>query len=83
MTRGSELVIREGRLYHLGVAPGEKNVDDLSESMKIGFISEGVRDLIHACAAERPVILLLEDIHWLDDSTESLLESGAEKHRPS
>jgi class 3 adenylate cyclase/pimeloyl-ACP methyl ester carboxylesterase len=57
----------------LGVDPGGNRLEGLSESMKIGFIFEGVRDLIHALAAEKPTIVLIEDLHWVDDSTEQLL----------
>jgi len=36
-------------------------------------VSQGVRELLSAAAARQPVLMILEDIHWADDSSLSLI----------
>jgi class 3 adenylate cyclase/pimeloyl-ACP methyl ester carboxylesterase len=57
----------------LSVDPGDKRLDGLFQELKVGFIFESVRDLIHGLSQRHPVILLIEDVHWIDASSEQLL----------
>jgi class 3 adenylate cyclase/pimeloyl-ACP methyl ester carboxylesterase len=57
----------------LAVDPGDERLARMQELHKVGFIFESVRDLAHALARQKPVVLLLEDVHWIDQSSEQLL----------
>ena len=39
------------------------------------LITKNVRDVLHAIAGEKPLILVFEDLHWADDSSVKLLEA--------
>jgi len=77
-TRCRELggAVREAEPFYrdlLAVDPDDERLAGMWEEKKIGFIFEAVRDLLHALAHERPVVLLIEDVHWIDASSEQLL----------
>jgi DNA-binding SARP family transcriptional activator len=56
------------RLTSRGDQPVEYRLDDAQASEALYFsITRAVTDLIDAVSAERPLMLLVEDMHWLDD----------------
>jgi class 3 adenylate cyclase/pimeloyl-ACP methyl ester carboxylesterase len=57
----------------LGIEPGDERLSRMSELLKSGHIFESIRNLLHTLAREHPVILLVEDVHWVDPSSEVLL----------
>ncbi|HYB90351.1 MAG TPA: alpha/beta fold hydrolase, partial [Candidatus Binataceae bacterium] len=57
----------------LSVDSGDARVATMLESLKAASYSEAIRDLILALAAQRPVVLLMEDVHWVDQSSATLL----------
>jgi class 3 adenylate cyclase/pimeloyl-ACP methyl ester carboxylesterase len=57
----------------LGVDPGDVRLARMEERLRSGHYFESVRNLVHALAQRRPTILLVEDVHWVDDSSEQLL----------
>ncbi|MCZ6569203.1 MAG: alpha/beta fold hydrolase, partial [Deltaproteobacteria bacterium] len=57
----------------LGVDPGDERLEHLQELHRSGLVFESVRDLIHALAQKQPVVLMIEDLHWIDQSSEQLL----------
>jgi class 3 adenylate cyclase/pimeloyl-ACP methyl ester carboxylesterase len=56
----------------LAVDPGDARLERMNELMKAGHVFESVRDVLHVLARERTVILLVEDVHWIDASSEQL-----------
>jgi class 3 adenylate cyclase/DNA-binding CsgD family transcriptional regulator/tetratricopeptide (TPR) repeat protein len=57
----------------LGVPAGDPGVADMDPQMRKARLFEALGDLIAAAAAIRPLILALEDIHWIDRTSEELL----------
>jgi class 3 adenylate cyclase/pimeloyl-ACP methyl ester carboxylesterase len=57
----------------LAVDAGDRRVAALDENVKLGFFFESCRDLVLALGQDRPVVLLFEDVHWIDQSSEQLL----------
>jgi hypothetical protein len=57
----------------LGVPPGQPGVADMDPQMRKARLFEALGDLLAAAAAIRPLILTLEDIHWIDRISEELL----------
>jgi pimeloyl-ACP methyl ester carboxylesterase len=68
--------VKDGEPFYrdlLGVDPGDERLARMEERLKSGHFFESVRNLVHALAQENPVVLLLEDVHWIDASSEQLL----------
>jgi len=64
-------------------AHAERIADVQGEALE-KMMFKSVRELFQAIAARRPLVLVLEDLHWADQSSLSLLESLlrlAEEHR--
>jgi class 3 adenylate cyclase/pimeloyl-ACP methyl ester carboxylesterase len=57
----------------LSVDPGDKRIEVMLPELKTSNYFEAFRDLMLTMSRERPVILLVEDIHWIDQSSEMLL----------
>jgi hypothetical protein len=59
----------------------------ISVSDDSGYLSESIRasviDLIDAVADEQPLLLVVEDVHWIDPASWSLLRTIAEKAQRS
>ena len=61
--------------YLLGVDPGDPKVAAIDAAARRGRILEAVRALSLAGAQIRPLILVFEDLHWVDASSEEYLTS--------
>ena len=57
----------------LGVDPGDERLARMETILKAGFYFESLRNLVYALAKQQPLLLLIEDAHWLDTSSEQLL----------
>jgi len=55
-----------------GQAPAQSPIKTIQESEQ-GRIFEQVTRVLVTLSAQRPLILILDDIHWIDDSSASLL----------
>jgi class 3 adenylate cyclase/tetratricopeptide (TPR) repeat protein len=71
---GLELQIPYVR-YLLGVDPGDPRVTAIDAAARRARILEAVRALSLAGAQIRPLVLVFEDLHWVDASTEEYLTS--------
>jgi class 3 adenylate cyclase/pimeloyl-ACP methyl ester carboxylesterase len=69
------LVARGEPFYRdlLSVDPGDRRLDGMMEAIKVSNYFEAFRDLLLATCREQPVIVLIEDIQWIDQSSEQLL----------
>ena len=73
---GAEEAIAKSEPFYrdlLAVDPGDASLARMDVTMKTGFYFESVRDLFHSLARRKPVLFLIEDLHWLDESSEQLL----------
>jgi class 3 adenylate cyclase/tetratricopeptide (TPR) repeat protein len=59
--------------YLLGVDPGDPKVAGIDAAARRARILEAVRALSQAGAAIRPLVLVFEDLHWVDASSEEYL----------
>ncbi len=57
----------------LAVDPGDARVATTIEVLKASSYSEAIRNLILGLSARRPLVLLVEDVHWIDQSSAMLL----------
>jgi DNA-binding CsgD family transcriptional regulator len=57
-----------------GLAPGAFDVAPSGPVPALGQVFGAVTDVLRATAVQRPVLLLLEDVHWADDSTLDLVD---------
>jgi class 3 adenylate cyclase/pimeloyl-ACP methyl ester carboxylesterase len=69
------LVARAEPFYRdlLSVDPGDRRLEGMVESIKASNYFEAFRDLLLAQCREQPVIVLIEDVQWIDQSSEQLL----------
>ena len=58
--------------------PDLQPLPELPGAQQRRYLFNGVRDYISRIAAERPRLLVLEDLHWADESTLLLLEHAVE-----
>jgi class 3 adenylate cyclase/tetratricopeptide (TPR) repeat protein len=61
--------------YILGVDPGDPRVAGIDAAARRARILEAVRALSLAGARIRPLVLVFEDLHWVDTSSEEYLTS--------
>jgi class 3 adenylate cyclase/tetratricopeptide (TPR) repeat protein len=61
--------------YLLGVDPGDPRVAGIDAAARRARILEAVRALSLAGAQIRPLVLVFEDLHWVDTSSEEYLAS--------
>jgi class 3 adenylate cyclase/tetratricopeptide (TPR) repeat protein len=61
--------------YLLGVDPGDPRVRGIDAAARRTRILESVRALSLAGARIRPLVLVFEDLHWMDSSSEEYLTS--------
>ena len=59
--------------YLLGVDPGDPKVAGIDAAARRARILEAVRALSLAGAGIRPLVLVFEDLHWVDSSSEEYL----------
>ncbi|MEX0317575.1 MAG: adenylate/guanylate cyclase domain-containing protein [Ruegeria sp.] len=62
------------RLLSVPVTPTERNPDDVSPDQLKERVQETLIRVILALTNQRPVLLLIEDIHWIDPSTEEIVD---------
>jgi len=53
--------------------PEDATVKAMIPAQRKGRTTEGVRDLLLAYATERPLVLVVEDLHWIDSHSEDIL----------
>ena len=59
--------------YLLGIDPGDRAVLDMDPNVRRAGIVDALRRLLLAAAAREPVVLVVEDAHWMDRATEECL----------
>jgi class 3 adenylate cyclase/pimeloyl-ACP methyl ester carboxylesterase len=57
----------------LSLDPGDATVKAMIPGQRKGRTAEAVRDLLLAYAAKRPLVLVVEDLHWIDAHSEDIL----------
>ncbi len=62
----------------LSIDPGDTAVADMDPSLRRAGMFEAVRQFLLATAEVRPLVVLLEDAHWMDDATTEFLALMAE-----
>jgi tetratricopeptide (TPR) repeat protein len=64
--------------YLLAVDPGEASVATMDPPMRKTCLFEAVRALLITASALRPLVVTVEDLHWIDPLSEELLSSLVE-----
>jgi tetratricopeptide (TPR) repeat protein len=64
--------------YLLSVDPGQESVAMMDPQMRKAFLFDALRALVLAEAARQPLIICIEDLHWMDPLSEQFLVSLAE-----
>jgi class 3 adenylate cyclase/DNA-binding winged helix-turn-helix (wHTH) protein/tetratricopeptide (TPR) repeat protein len=59
--------------YLLAIDPGDARVQHLDPRLRRMEIFHALRHLILRIAGERPLVLVFEDLHWIDRATEEFL----------
>jgi class 3 adenylate cyclase/tetratricopeptide (TPR) repeat protein len=59
--------------YALGVPPGDQRVGTVMPQERRNRIEEAVRALLIEESARRPLVVVIEDLHWVDEGTNSTL----------
>ncbi len=57
----------------LSLDPGDTSVSTMNPLQRRGRTAEAVRDLLIAHAHRRPLVLVVEDLHWIDAHSEDIL----------
>jgi class 3 adenylate cyclase/tetratricopeptide (TPR) repeat protein len=57
----------------LAVDPGDQGVATMSASARRFAIFEALKQLVLTLAARQPLVLLIEDLHWIDRASEEFL----------
>jgi len=57
----------------LSLDPGDAAVKAMVPSQRKGRTAEAVRDLLLAYSTKRPLVLVVEDLHWIDSHSEDIL----------
>jgi class 3 adenylate cyclase/tetratricopeptide (TPR) repeat protein len=72
----------EGALPHLfallGISSGDASLDEMDPSIRRRRTREAVRSLILRESLDQPILLIFEDLHWVDAETEALLNLMAD-----
>ncbi len=59
--------------YLLGVAPGHPRVAMVVPAERASRVRESVRTLLGEESSRHPLVVVVEDLHWLDENTNSVL----------
>jgi class 3 adenylate cyclase/pimeloyl-ACP methyl ester carboxylesterase len=59
----------------LSLDPGDPSIASMNPAQRKGRTAEAVRDLLLAHARQRPLILVVEDLHWIDPHSEEILRA--------
>ena len=62
----------------LSIDPGDAAIAALDPSLRRAGMFEAVRQFLLASAETRPLVVMLEDVHWMDDATTEFLALMAE-----
>jgi class 3 adenylate cyclase/tetratricopeptide (TPR) repeat protein len=77
---GTDLADSEPFLkYLLAVDPGDASVPAMDPQMRKARIFESLRALLIATAVLRPLVIAIEDLHWIDPLSEEFLSSLVEQ----
>jgi class 3 adenylate cyclase/pimeloyl-ACP methyl ester carboxylesterase len=57
----------------LSLDPGDPTVAAMNPGQRKGRTAEAVRDLLLAHCRKRPLVLVVEDLHWIDPHSEDIL----------
>jgi predicted ATPase len=58
----------------LGIQDPSSSLDDMDSTVRRRRTREAIRSLIHRESLDHTVLLIFEDLHWVDAETQSLLE---------
>ena len=58
----------------LGIQDPNSSLDDMDSTVRRRRTREAIRSLIHRESLDHTVLLIFEDLHWVDAETQSLLE---------
>jgi len=59
----------------LGVSSNDRQWEQLDLPQRRERVLEALRRLLLRLALDRPVVLVVEDLHWIDDATQDVLDS--------
>lgn len=59
--------------YLLGVDPGDASVRSMDAMRRRAGILDGLRALVLMIVRDRPLVLAIEDLHWIDEESEKAL----------
>jgi predicted ATPase len=62
----------------LSIDPGDAAVAAMDPSLRRAGMFEAVRQFLLASAQDRPLVVMLEDVHWMDEATTEFLALMAE-----
>ena len=62
----------------LSIDPGDRAVAAMDPKLRRAGMFEAVRQFLLTCAEARPLIVVLEDVHWMDEATREFLTLMAE-----
>jgi tetratricopeptide (TPR) repeat protein len=65
--------------YLLSVDPGDATVTSMEPAQRRALIVTAVQHVIAAASQRSPVVLVVEDLHWIDAASEDLLRSLADR----
>ena len=72
----------EGTLPHLfallGISSGDAAIDEMDPSIRRRRTREAVRSLVMRESLDQPLLLIFEDLHWVDAESEALLNLMAD-----
>ena len=57
----------------LSVDPGDSSIAQLDPKLRRAGIFEALAQFLHASSESRPIIVVLEDLHWMDQATGEFL----------
>jgi class 3 adenylate cyclase/pimeloyl-ACP methyl ester carboxylesterase len=59
--------------FFLGLDPGDRKVEEMIPPQRTGRANEAMQALISEASKTWPVVFLIEDLHWIDEQSESVL----------
>jgi class 3 adenylate cyclase/tetratricopeptide (TPR) repeat protein len=61
--------------YLLSVDPGDPSIRTMDARERRAGILDGLRALLLELSRDRPLVLVVEDLHWIDDASEAALSA--------
>ena len=59
--------------FFLALDPGDRRVEEMVPAQRSGRVNEALQTLISEASNVWPVVLLIEDLHWIDEQSESVI----------